>query len=303
MKTRIARFGALAVFALGLAASTGTAIAGNGNGNGNGNAGTPPGQEKKADQTPAAAQPAAPPAASPSAPTSHHGKTSPGQAKQASKASTSTPGVKPSSTTSKSGHGTSCLTGGGTGTSATCTGNGPKPDSSKRYGNGKTAAQIANSHGAPAGTKLTGPGNSQPHKVAVCPRKNNKSGGVDVHAVKSYSTANCAKQQSVVQKTQKPAAANAGTSAAATGGILGASPLTGTAQPAAGGVLGAQATLVKPAKAKAAGGVLGAVTRLGVAGAHATLPFTGLQLWVAVLIALGLIAGGFAVRAGRATAR
>ena len=50
MKTRIARFGALAVFALGLAASTGTAIAGNGNGNGN--AGTPPGQEKKADQTP-----------------------------------------------------------------------------------------------------------------------------------------------------------------------------------------------------------------------------------------------------------
>ena len=87
------------------------------------------------------------------------------------------------------------------------------------------------------------------------------------------------------------------------GGIFGASPLTGTAQPAAGGVLGAQATLVKPAKAKGAGGVLGAVTRLGVASAHATLPFTGLQLWVVVLIALGLITGGFAVRAGRATAR
>src|SRR5438132_1645217 len=314
MKTRIARLGVIAVFALGLAASTGTAIADNGGGNGN--AGTPPGQAKP-DQTPAAAQPAAtpaaqppgqakkatPPAASPQPATpTGSGKSSPGRAKQAAKASTSTPGVKPSNTTTAHKW-THCSTGGGTGTSATCTGNGPKADSSKQYGNGKTAAQIANSHGAPAGTKLTGPGNSQPHKVAVCPRKNNKSGGVDVHAVKSYSTANCAKQQSVVQKTQKPAAANAGTSAAATGGILGASPLTGTAQPAAGGVLGAQATLVKPAKAKAAGGVLGAVTRLGAAGAHATLPFPGLQLWVAVLIALGLIAGGFAVRAGRATAR
>jgi len=294
-KKRIAWFGALAVCALGLAASASTAIAGNGNGN----AGTPPGQEKKADQTPAAAQPAAQPAAPPSAPASHNGKASPGQAKQAAKAATSTPGVKPSNTTAKTGKWTHCTTGGGTGTSATCTGNGPKADSSKQYGNGKTAAQIANSRGAPAGTKLTGPGNSQPHKVAVCPKKNNRSGGVDVHAVKSYSTAKCAQQQSAAQKTQAPGAANA----APIGGIFGASPITAAARPAAGGVLGAQATLVRPAKAKSAGGVLGAVTRLGVAGAHATLPFTGLQLWVAVLIALGLIAGGFALRPGRANAR
>src|SRR5438094_3144861 len=169
MKTRIARLGVLAVFALGLAASTGTAIADNGGGNGN--AGTPPGQAKQ-DQTPAASQPAAapaaqpaaapagqppgqakkatPPAAAPAAST----KSSPGQTKQATKASTSTPGVKPSNTTA---HWTKCSTGGGTGSSATCTGNGPKPDSSKQYGNGKTAAQIANGNGAPANTKLTGP--------------------------------------------------------------------------------------------------------------------------------------------------
>jgi hypothetical protein len=289
MKTRIARFGALAVFALGIAAFTGTAIAGNGTGNGN--AGTPPGQDKNA----AAAQPAAPPSASPS----HHGKTSRGQA---AKASTPSAGVKPSSSTSKSGHWTTCSTGGGTGTSATCTSKtSSKPDASKRYGNGKTAAQIANGRGAPSGTILTGPGNSQPHKVAVCPHKSNKSGGVDVHAVKSYSTATCAKQHSASQVTQMLGGKVPGTTAAPSGGTAGASATAAAAQRAAGGVLGAQATLVKPAKAKAAGGVLGAVTRLGVAGAHATLPFTGLQLWVAVLIALGLIAGGFAVRAGRAT--
>jgi hypothetical protein len=58
---------------------------------------------------------------------------------------------------------------------------------SKRYGNGKTAAQIANSRGAPAGTEILGPGNSQPHKVC------GKNGHfVDVHAVKSYTGNNCA---------------------------------------------------------------------------------------------------------------
>lgn len=79
---------------------------------------------------------------------------------------------KPTSSTAKGNHNTWCVTGGGSGSSASCTSSGSGAatdetaahhDSSKRYGNGKTAAQIANERGAHAGTKLYGPGNSQPH--------------------------------------------------------------------------------------------------------------------------------------------
>ena len=122
------------------------------------------------------------------------GNQSPGQSKKAGAAASSDTqaGVKPSSTTTKWTH---CRTGGaGTGT-ATCTAQAGTPatkaDVSKRYGNGKTAAQIAVSRGAPDGTLITGPGNSQPHKVTACGKPNNKSGGVDVHAVKSYDASAC----------------------------------------------------------------------------------------------------------------
>jgi hypothetical protein len=48
-------------------------------------------------------------------------------------------------------------------------------------------------------------------------------------------------------------------------------------------------------KSKPAGGVAGALATAGnVAGA--TLPFTGFPLWVVVVIALGLIAFGVALR-------
>ena len=56
------------------------------------------------------------------------------------------------------------------------------------------------------------------------------------------------------------------------------------------GVLGANATIVKP-KSTPAGGVLGTVTNV----AGSTLPFTGFPVWVALLIALGLIAAGAVV--------
>ena len=113
----------------------------------------------------------------------------------ASSSSDAQAGVKPSSTTTKWTH---CRTGGaGTGT-ATCTAQAGTPatkaDVSKRYGNGKTAAQIAVSRGAPDGTLITGPGNSQPHKVTACGKPSNKSGGVDVHAVKSYDASACQAQ-------------------------------------------------------------------------------------------------------------
>jgi hypothetical protein len=120
--------------------------------------------------------------------------------------------VKPSSTTSKW---TKCSTGGSVG-SVTCTGNGPKADGSKQYGNGKTAAQIAVSRGAPAGTIISGPGNSQPHKVTVCGKPNNKSGGVDVHAIKNYANLNCSPTQSQSAQTTSDCAGTTTSSTSST---------------------------------------------------------------------------------------
>ena len=89
-------------------------------------------------------------------------------------------------------HNTSCTTGGGSGSSATCqSGTSPKPDASKRYGNGKTAAQIANGKGAPSGTTITGPGNSQPHKIC----------GRDVHAFKG---GDCSQQKNGQEQPKPP---------------------------------------------------------------------------------------------------
>ena len=211
MRRSIARLAGVLALAAATAAFAGAAVAGNGNGNGNDSA---PGQVKKEQAAQPAPAPAAPAPAAPAAqPAAQPQKTSPGQAKKAARQSApaasstsssshgvnaTTAGKKPSSTTQ---HWTHCLTGGGTGAAATCTGikgtKNDQPDVSKRYGNGKTAAQIANGRGAPANTELTGPGNSQPHKVTACGKPNNKSGGVDVHAVKSYDAAKC--QPSVTQ--------------------------------------------------------------------------------------------------------
>ena len=115
-----------------------------------------------------------------------HGKGQKAESAQNS-SSDSQAGIKPSDTTDKN---TSCSTGGGQGSSATCTSDkSSKPDASKRYGNGQTAAQIANGKGAPANTQITGPGNSQPHKIC----------GRDVHA---YKGGDCSKQEGQKQEKQ-----------------------------------------------------------------------------------------------------
>ena len=142
MRRPVTRLAAACAFVVATMAFTGSAVAGGGN------SANAPGQQKQ-DQ--AAAQPQAqqPTAQQPTAQ-----QTPPGQAKKASSTSSSTPqaGVKPSSTTKHWTHTTV----------------GASPDVSKRYGNGKTAAQIAASRGAPASQPLTGPGNSQPHKTYDC---------------------------------------------------------------------------------------------------------------------------------------
>src|SRR5919201_1524280 len=143
---------ALIAVALAFGAFTGAAVAG---GNGNGNGGSAPGNSANAPgQQTQEGQPAQPatqqPAPAQSAPaTSSHG------------VNATSVGMKPGPTTKKDVHTTV----------------GASPDVSKRYGNGKTAAQIAKGRGAPANTDIYGPGNSQPHKVC------GKNGHyVDVHA-------------------------------------------------------------------------------------------------------------------------
>ena len=203
MRRPFTRLAAACALVLATTGFTGSALAGNGNGQGNDSA---PGQVKK-DQPAATQAPA--PATQPQqqAAQPQSGQEPPGQAKkqQAATAAPSAqsssqqtaaqtgPGVKPNSKTT---HWTHCVTGtSASGTTCTSSDNGhtpqPNADASKRYGNGKTAAQIAVSRGG-IGVQLTGPGNSQPHKVTVCGKPNNKSGGVDVHAVKSYPAGGCA---------------------------------------------------------------------------------------------------------------
>jgi hypothetical protein len=341
MRRPFARLAATCALAAATAIFTSTALGDPGNGN----SADAPGQVKQEQAAPPqAAQPAAPQQQAPAKPAKQ--TQAPGQVKKTQ--SSSQAGVKPSSTTKHWTHSTV----------------GASPDVSKRYGNGKTAAQIAHARGAPDSQPLTGPGNSQPHKTYDCAHKNNHSGGVDVHAIKSYSTS-CQQSQVQVQpqtsvqtthvcglttittsstqvvgvlhgknkhlmtnthsahftkhqdtpvlgtstQTQvvptgencapavvQPQVTVQQASQAPVVQVLGALPATqglpiAAATPAAGGVLGAQTTLATP-KPASHGGVLGTVARVS----GASLPFTGFPVWVAVLIALALIAGGLLVR-------
>lgn len=200
--------------------------------------------------------------------------------------------MKPSNDTQKS---TKCWTGGSS-SSPTCQ-PGRNADSSKRYGNGTTAAQIAVSRGASANTEIYGPGNSQPHKVCKKVNKNGKEVWVDVHAVKTYVWINCS--TAPTEHSQNAATHTSSTDTNHASSTHVTSPTShpgstsGTA--AVGGVAGVAAESGSPQAGSngAAGGVLGA---FGVAGASGTLPFTGLPLSLAILLAIGLIATGWTLR-------
>jgi hypothetical protein len=245
---------------------------------------SPPGQEKKAD---AAEAPEAGPAVQAA---NAEEKTPPGQEQKAetkakAKASKSTgitsttAGVKPSSTTDK----------------WTSTTAGATPDVSKRYGNGTTATQIATSRGAPGSTEIRGPGNSQPHKVC------GKNGHwIDVHAVKAYTATTCAATTQVkvptptqITVTSSPLAPATTSGAAVT--VTPAGPVAPTGVPGVETQTGAGA-------ASPAGGVAGALGALGTA-AGGTLPFTGFPLWAVALAGIAAIATGWALmRRGRPAA-
>jgi hypothetical protein len=163
-------------------------------------------------------------------------------------------------------------------------------DASKRYGNDETAAQIANGNGAPAGTPVYGPGNSQPHKVTDCKHKH----AVDVHAVKSYSSAACTQESGVSASTNGSTSNTSNTAAPVTvvGGVAGTSITSASPTTHYGGVLGATASASNGNAGGPQGGVLGTIQAVG----GGSLPFTGFPLWLAVVAALAVIALGLALR-------
>jgi hypothetical protein len=233
--------------------------------------------QKQAEQAPKASSSTAS-----SSPTSSHGINS------------TSSGVKPSTDTKKR---TSCMTGGSMPSpscSATTSGSvstAATSDHSKRYGNQKTAAQIAVSRGG-VGIEVRGPGNSQPHKV--CGKNGN---WVDVHAVKNY-VGVCAAATTTTTTTTTTQLNEVRTTLhqplSTSGPVPAAAAAAGSAQAAAaGGVAGVAAA----APAGGAGGVAGAFAEIGgVAGE--VLPFTGFPLWAVVLIAIAAVVIGLTLRHG-----
>jgi hypothetical protein len=272
MTKRIATLTSWILLVLGIAAFAGSALAGNGNGNnGNGNGNAAP--TASASEPASQGSPPASPGNSANAPghtkTQSHGG---GSAIQ-----TSTAGVKPSNATVQSKD-----------THALATSN-----KTKLYGNGQTAGQIAVQAGYTG--MLHGPGNSQPHKAALCP------GGheVDVHALKAKNKKSCGASQPTTshQPTTSSKASVSGSShAAAVSAAAGASAAAPTSAAPTGGVLG----VTTAAKGNApAGGVLGAIEAVG----QGKLPFTGFPLWLAAVTALSLVVFGLTLRRlGRETA-
>jgi hypothetical protein len=257
MTRRFASLTSMFVLALGIAAFTGSALAGNGNGNGAGNAATP------------------------GAPATENASQGPGNSENA-------PGqVKKDTATTKA-------TGGGSADQNTATSSGLKPtnatakdthalatsNQTKRYGNGTTAGQVAVQAGYTG--MLHGPGNSQPHKAALCGPE------VDVHALDAPGQRKkCGSAGTTGSTTQSTSGITSTTSGSSShNSSSGASVVGQTASQ--GGVLGATAS----GGSGPAGGVLGAIESVG----QGVLPFTGFPVWVAVVVALALILLGLALR-------
>src|SRR2546423_4971601 len=184
---------------LAFAAVTGVAYAGNPHG-------TPPGQEKKQDSSTSSSSSSSSSSTSSSSSAQTQSAPNPqGKFAGCTASASQGAGVKPNNTTKHN----------------TCASADSKQ--TKLYGNGKTAGGIAMSRGASGDTKLYGPGNSQPHKVATCPDKHGKVHYKDVHAVKSYPANGCA--ASSTQQTQQTQQTSSQSSAQqSTAGTAGGSP-------------------------------------------------------------------------------
>jgi hypothetical protein len=160
----------------------------------------------------------------------------------------------------------------------------------KQYGNGQTAGQIAIKNGASGKTVLHGPGNSQPHKAAPC------AGGheVDVHALKGRRAGSCGGGGDKPDPQPTPGPGHDDTPAVVvtttkqTPSVV-TDPAT---QPDATGESAGEVAS-SPSEGTQTYGIVGQTQRIGRV---ASLPFTGQELWIAVLLGMGLIAAGLGLR-------
>jgi hypothetical protein len=271
------------VLVLGVAVFAGPAFAGNGHGNEGGNG---RGNADGAALTAAVEDESSP----------GKSENAPGQAKKEAEAEQPAPveeasvvvaeespanseGVKPSNTTEHETHAAA------------------SSDKTKKYGNGRTAGQIAIQNGAAPSTILHGPGNSQPHKAAPCSGRHE----VDVHALKGKGHQ---KACGVSSPPVGPAPGNT-PGGNSPGGNSSSNPSQSSAPKPESGVLGADpgSTPADPGTTTPAGGVPSSVEQgsQGVLAAAAvvgrgTLPFTGFPLWAVALVALMLLGFGLALR-------
>jgi hypothetical protein len=178
-------------------------------------------------------------------------------------------GVKPSNTTQHETHAAA------------------SSDKTKKYGNGKTAGQIAIANGAAASTIIHGPGNSQPHKAAGCSGRHE----VDVHALKAKG------HRKGCGTSSTPGGTPSGNPGSSSNPTVSSEAKPETSTPAAPGKPADPGTS-QPAGSVASGSTQSSHGVLGAAAvvAHGTLPFTGVQLWAVVLFALMLVAIGLALR-------
>jgi hypothetical protein len=236
-----------------------------------GNSANAPGQEKKAE-------PAAPQAAGSSTQdTTAHGQTnkpdSPATGHAQTKKTYSSAGVKPSNSTS---HNVSAPAG---------------LNATKLYGNGQTAGQIAIANGASADTPLYGPGNSQPHKTTPCGQAaHGNGGGYDVHALKSHARQTSCTDTDTRSPTGEP------TKDPTPNGSVGPTTPRAKTQPTSDAQSPSPAVTADSDSREAAdvtNGVLGAVSSTTTG---TTLPFTGLPLWLVVLVATAATGAGLALR-------
>lgn len=243
------------------------AYAGNGNGNGNGNEGaggaapgnsaSAPGQVKKEE------------AASPAETTTTTSSTT----TVAVSSAPASEGVKPSNETAHETHAQA------------------QSDETKLYGNGHTAGDIAIDHGAPGDTVLHGPGNGQPHKAAPC------SGGHerDVHALKGRHAGGCGGDPPGRQPEPGPTPDPPGhhDDAPRTVTTEDKKPSPSDPAPSPEASAGGEAGGALASSSNGEGDALAATERLGHV---ASLPFTGQELWLAVLVGLVLIGTGLGLR-------
>jgi len=146
-------------------------------------------------------------------------------------------------------------------------------------------------NGASGNTVLHGPGNSQPHKADPCGGGHER----DVHALKGRHPAACGSNPPAPSSTPNPPVhVNDAPSIVATETKkpTPGDPAPTPQRPSAGG----EAPADEASHSSGGGQTEGVLSATEQAADIASLPFTGQDLWIAVLAAIALIAAGLALR-------